>query len=404
MKVLSINAGSSSIKYSLFEMEKHTKIAAGLLERIGEPTGLLKHKIFKPDTTEPTLIKKETKIEDHKQGISLIIETLTDPTDGVIRDTSEICAVGHRVVHGGEHFWEPAIIDDEIIEIIKSNIPLAPVHNPANLTGIEAAQHYFENIPQVAIFDTAFHHGLPRKAFQYALPMELYEKHRVRRYGFHGTSFSYVAKEAAAMLGKPLSECNFIAMHLGNGTSMSAIKNGKGVDTTMGLTPLEGLVMGTRCGDIDPAIHYFLATNLDMSIKEIDSMLNRQSGLKGLCGTNDMRDTEDKREAGDECATIAFDVFCYRIRKYIGAFYAVLGNVDALIFTGGIGENSPEVRKATCSGLERLGITINSDLNAGPNTGSRAINNDGGDVKVLVIPTNEELEIARQVVDIITRD
>ncbi|HUT54971.1 MAG TPA: acetate kinase [bacterium] len=379
MKVLVINAGSSSLKYRLFEMDSGEEIAAGLVERIGEPGS----------GTGP-------RIQGHREAMELIVRALTDPRSGVIADKSEINAVGHRVVHGGEAFRAPALIDDAVLKVIKENIPLAPLHNPANLTGIEVARSVFAAVPQVAVFDTAFHQTLPPHAFLYALPYDYYTSRRIRRYGFHGTSHQYVAEEAAAFLGRPPAELHLITIHLGNGASMAAVAGGKSIDTSMGFTPLEGLVMGTRSGDVDPAIYFYLAEYFGMTIPEIEAVLQRESGLKGICGENDMREILRRREAGDATAALAVDIYAYRIKKYIGAYYAALGRLDAIIFTAGIGENAAPVRAAALSGLDRLGIILDPGRNESGGQGPFAIHADASPVKLLVMPTNEELEIARQ--------
>jgi acetate kinase len=317
-------------------------------------------------------------------------------SSGLLKDVSELLGIGHRVVHGGEMFHQPTLIDDTVLEGIRKMVPLAPLHNPANLAGIEITLQHAADIPQVAVFDTAFHQSIPPHAFHYALPKELYEQLQVRRYGFHGTSHYYVAKQAAKFLNKPLSSLNLIVLHLGNGASATAIQQGLSVDTSMGMTPLEGLVMGTRSGDIDPAIPYYLSQNKAMSDKEINTMLNKESGLKGLCRENDMRAVHQKADAGDDDAQLALDIYCYRIKKYIGAYFAVLGRIDALVFTGGIGENAVYVREKTCAGLEMLGIAINPEKNRQESSAARDISTKGEAVSVLVIPTNEELEIAMQ--------
>jgi acetate kinase len=304
--------------------------------------------------------------------------------------------VGHRVVHGGETFQAPTIIDEKVIAAIRENIPLAPLHNPPNLTGIEVARAIFPDAPQVAVFDTAFHQTIPMKAFIYAIPFELYRKDRVRRYGFHGTSHAYVAERGAHLLNKPLTDVNLITVHLGNGASMAAVEKGHSIDTTMGMTPLAGLVMGTRSGDVDPALPFFLADHLGMSLKEIDTILNKESGLKGICGSNDMREVIDKKNEGDEQARIALQVYTYRIKKYIGAYYAALGHLDGIVFTAGIGENSPEIREMCCENLNRLGIIIDRKRNRAADQGEREISAPDSKVKLLVIPTNEELRIAQE--------
>ncbi len=395
MKILVINTGSSSIKYKLFDMAYHKELASGLAEKIGEVTSILSHKISAKNKKALTRVK-EGPIADHHEGLTQIVGLLVHSEYGVILDKSEISAVGHRVVHGGEAFQSSTIIDNKVIEAIRENIPLAPLHNPANLTGIEVAQSIFPHSPQVAVFDTAFHQTIPPNAFLYALPYKLYEKDRVRRYGFHGTSHSYVSEIFSDYIGRPLSELNLITIHLGNGASMAALKNGKCIDTTMGMTPLEGLVMGTRSGDVDPALPFFLADHLKMSLNDIDKLLNTESGLKGLCGTNDMREVIKKRAAGNHRAVVALDVYCYRIKKYIGAYFAALANLDGIIFTGGIGENAPTIREVCCQGLTRLGIEIDPEKNKETGKAIREINSSVSEVKVLVIPTNEELKIARE--------
>ena len=395
MKILVINTGSSSIKYQLFDMEREEAIVTGLAEKIGEGDSILTQKTM--DNSGSTKIKvDDTPLADHAEGLSRIIDLLIDPQHGVIRDKSEIVAVGHRVVHGGEDFQSSTIITEKVIATVRKNIPLAPLHNPPNLIGIEVAKKLFPEAPQVAVFDTAFHHSLPEKAYVYAVPYTLYSEHRVRRYGFHGTSHAYVTVTAAEFLKRTREEINLITIHLGNGASMAAVKNGRSVDTSMGLTPLEGLVMGTRSGDVDPALHYFLSENLGLSIKDIDRLLNKESGLKGLCGNNDMREVEDQAENGDERARLALDVYAYRIKKYIGAYYAALGRLDAVVFTAGIGENSPLIRRMSCSDLEPLGISLDEKKNEERSNIARDIASEESRVRILVIPTNEEKRIARE--------
>ena len=393
MKILVINTGSSSIKYQLFEMDKQVVLAQGLVERIGEDKSSLVYEVTL-DNKEKRKKVWEGVIPDHRDGFNRIVDLLENDKNGIIRDKSEISAVGHRVVHGGEAFKSPVIIDADVIEAIKGNIPLAPLHNPPNLIGIEISLTVFPDSTQVAVFDTAFHQTLPAHAYLYALPYELYEKNRVRRYGFHGSSHSYVTEACAEYLNRPLGDLNLISIHLGNGASIAAIKNGKCVDTTMGMTPLEGLVMGTRSGDVDPALPFFLADHLKMSLKEIDILLNKESGLKGMCGTNDMREVIENKRKGNKHADIALNVYTYRIKKYVGAYFAILGGLDALIFTAGIGENSPEIRDMCCRNLEILGIDIDRDKNNNEEKGIREIGSTNSKVKIIVIPTNEELKIA----------
>jgi acetate kinase len=394
MKILVINTGSSSIKYQLFDMVGQGILASGVAEKIGEEKGLLTHKKFLANGEIAEKVA-EGRIVDHYKGLKRIVDLLVDPEQGVIEDKSEISAVGHRVVHGGETFRAPTIIDGKVIEAIKENIPLAPLHNPPNLVGIEVAKTLFPEAPQVAVFDTAFHQTIPMESFLYAIPIELYEVHRIRRYGFHGTSHAYVAEKAAEFMGSPLNELNLITIHLGNGASMAAIKKGRSVDTTMGMTPLAGLVMGTRSGDVDPALPFFLVEHLGISVKEIDDLLNKQSGLKGICGSNDMREVMEKKDAGDGKAKLALDIYTYRIKKYIGAYFAVLESLDAIVFTAGVGENSPFIRERCSQGLHKLGIEIDSERNNQTQEGIREISPPGSQVKVLVVPTDEELQIAQ---------
>jgi acetate kinase len=395
MKILVINTGSSSIKYELFDMVGQGILASGVAEKIGEEKGVLTHNRFLA-TCEITKKVEEGRILDHHEGLKRIVDLLVDPEHGVIQDKSEISGVGHRVVHGGETFRAPTIIDEKVIEAIKKNVPLAPLHNPPNLVGIEVAKTLFPEASQVAVFDTAFHQTIPMESFLYAIPFELYEKHRIRRYGFHGTSHAYVAEKAAEFMGSPLNELNLITIHLGNGASMTAIKKGRSVDTTMGMTPLAGLVMGTRSGDVDPALPFFLVEHLGISVKEIDDLLNKQSGLKGICGSNDMREVMEKKDAGNAKAKLALDIYTYRIKKYIGAYFAVLESLDAIVFTAGVGENSPFIRECCCQGLHKLGIEIDSEKNNQTQGGIREISPPGSQIKVLVVPTDEELEIAQE--------
>ncbi len=401
MKLLIINSGSSSIKYQLLSMEKEEVLASGLVERIAEASGLIKCTFF-PDTSKQRKLEREEPVPNHHAGMLKVIDLLCDAASGIIADTREIDAIGHRVVHGGEAFHQPTLITDEVVAAIEENIPLAPLHNPPNLDGIRVARELFPDAPQVAVFDTAFHQSMPARAFLYALPRELYEKHRVRRYGFHGTSHAYVAAECAKLLGKPLKGCNLVTVHLGNGSSMTAIEQGKSVDTSLGMTPLEGLVMGTRCGDVDPALHLFLQQNLGMDLPAIDRMLNKESGLKGLCGMNDLRDIHKAADAGDTWAKRALDVLCYRNRKYLASFIAVLGQVDAIVFTAGIGENDAEVRRDSLQGLENFGIVLDQAKNEQRSREARCISTEASKVKIFVIPTNEELAIARETAQVIS--
>lgn len=399
MKVLVLNAGSSSIKYQIFNMDTEVVLTTGLLEQIGESTSRLKYKWLENGNGEMQEAVQEGRIANHSEGLKLILDLTLKL--GVIKDLHELSGIGHRVVHGGEAFWKPTLINDKVAEVIREMIALAPLHNPANLMGIEVSRELCPSVPQVAVFDTAFHQTMPPVAYHYALPYDYYKNLKVRRYGFHGTSHRYVSKQCAKYLKKPLAECNFITVHIGNGGSMTAIRGGKSVDTTMGMTPLEGLVMGTRSGDIDPAIPFYLARALGKPFDEIENILNKQSGLKGISGANDMREIERLAAGGNMNAKLAIDMFCYRIKKYIGAYYAVLGTVDAIIFTGGIGENAVETREQICSGLEAMGIVMDTSKNSAPSRAMREVSADGSKVKVMVIPTNEELEIAEQTVECI---
>jgi len=400
MKFFIINSGSSSIKYQVIEMATETVLAAGLVERIGEESGRLKNTAF-PGTRDELESVIEQPIPDHYSGMMLVIAALTDKDKGVICHTSEIDAIGHRVVHGGEDFRGSMRITPAVIAALKNNIPLAPLHNPANLDGIRVAMEIFPAVPQVAVFDTAFHQTMPPRAYLYAIPYELYEKDRVRRYGFHGTSHRFVAGECARLLGKPLTECNLITVHLGNGCSMTAIENGHSIDTSLGMTPLEGLVMGTRSGDVDPALHLFLKQNKGMDLESIDALLNKESGLKGLCGLNDMRDIHQAAAAGDSRAALALDVQTYRNRKYIGAYMAVLGRVDGIVFTAGIGENDAIVRSESLKGLEVFGVRLDPEKNSLRAKEARCVSSADSTVRVFVIPTNEELAIAREVATVV---
>ena len=381
-------------------MENQVVLCSGVVEKIGEDHGSLVHKIYTENGNSITK-EYEGQISDHQTGFKHIVDYLINEEFGVIKDRSEISAVGHRVVHGGETFKAPTVINEEVIEAITRNIPLAPLHNPSNLTGIEVAISVFPESKQIAVFDTAFHQSIPPYAFMYALPYDLYEKARVRRYGFHGTSHAYVSGKCAEYLNRPLDQLNMITIHLGNGASIAALKNGQCVDTSMGMTPLEGLVMGTRTGDVDPALPFYLANYLHMSLKEIDTLLNKESGLKGICGTNDMREVFDKREKGDKRAKLALDIYTYRIKKYIGSYYAALGRLDAIVFTAGIGEHSPDVRKISCEGLENMGIIIDVKRNNSYKKGIGEISTADSRIKVLVVPTNEELRIAQETKKII---
>lgn len=375
-------------------------LASGLVERIGEDLGKISCRMY-PGSSAHRSVEKEEKIVDHKSGMLKVGEVLCDEQDGVVRSRKEIAVVGHRVVHGGEAFQKPTVIDEEVMAAIQANIPLAPLHNPANLDGLKVARELFPSTPQVAVFDTAFHQTIPQRAHIYALPYELYERHRVRRYGFHGTSHKFVAGECARLMGRELSNTNLITIHLGNGCSMSAVEHGCSIDTSLGMTPLEGLVMGTRSGDVDPAIHSFLKRTAGMDLALIDGMLNNESGLKGICGLNDMRDIHEAADKGDERARLALEVQTYRNKKYIGAYMAVLGRVDALVFTAGIGENDPIVREKSLAGLEHLGIELDVDKNNRRYKQPGSLHTSSSRVQIWVIPTNEELAIARESISVL---
>jgi len=394
MKVLVVNCGSSSIKYQLYQMPEGTVLARGLLERIGEPGSRLTHAARGASRTTAVTAP------GHESGMALILRALIDPEQGVIGAIAEIGAVGHRVVHGGEAFTGSVLIDDAVIASVEKYADLAPLHNPPNLTGIRAAQRELPGVPQVACFDTAFHATIPEVAYVYALPFELYEKHRIRRYGFHGTSHRYVARRAAALMGRGKYEVNLITCHLGNGCSITAVKNGRSVDTSMGLTPLEGLVMGTRSGDFDPAILFYLGDK-GYDMKTLNSLCNKQSGLLGVSGlSNDMRNLIAHAESGNARARLAISIFCYRIRKYVGAYTAVLGSLDALVFTGGIGENAVSVRAEVCADLPQIGLALDPARNAAAVRREAEISADASRVKVFVIPTNEEAAIAHDTFEI----
>lgn len=393
MRILVLNSGSSSIKFRLFDLDVGRTEAAGLVERIGEDQGRARIELAGDDTPSDEQREEALVIPDHAAGFRWVQEHLVDAGLGAAGDLD---GIGHRVVHGGEAFQAPALIDESVLATIRAHIPLAPLHNPANLTGIEAAQRAFPTTPQVAVFDTAFHQSMPPRAYRYAIPDSLYEEYGVRRYGFHGTSHRYVTGRVARYLGVDHAQLNLVILHLGNGASATAVKGGRSVDTSMGLTPLEGLMMGTRSGDLDPALHAFLARNAGLDIDRIDAMLNRDSGLKGICGSGDMREVEARAGAGDEAALLALDMYCYRIRKYLGAYAAVLGRVDAVAFTAGIGENSPTVRAGATQGLEPLGLVIDSARNRDPQGDPAEIQAQDSRVKVLVVATNEELQIAEE--------
>jgi acetate kinase len=386
--VLVINSGSSSIKYQLVDATSGDALASGIVERIGLEVGKVKHE----GPNGATVL--EQPVPDHETGMRLVLD-LFEQQGPQLRE-EDLTAVGHRVVQGGDVFDGPAVIDDAVLAQIDELSPLAPLHNPANVAGIEAARHAFPNIPHVAVFDTAFHRTMPPAAYTYAIDEQVAKEFKIRRYGAHGTSHLYVSRATAEFLGKPLEELNTIVLHLGNGASASAVRGGACIDTSMGLTPLEGLVLGTRSGDIDPAVLFHLARVGGYTIDQLDELLNRKSGMLGLSGYTDMRDVHDAAAGGDENVRTALDVYYHRIKSYVGSYYAQLGTVDVITFTAGIGENDDIVRLNALAGLERLGIQVDPERNAGRVKEPKVISPDGAEVTVLVIPTNEELEIARQ--------
>lgn len=385
--ILVINSGSSSIKFQLLAMPREQRLAHGQLERIGSAEARLHHA---RGTDRPG--SRTLPATDHAAGLAAIFALLAEQERV---DPGGFGAIGHRVVHGGEEFTEPVLIDEQVTTRLEAVSNLAPLHNLANLAGIRVARELQPGLPQVAVFDTAFHHHLPEHARYYALPLGLQRQQRIRRYGFHGVSHHYVAAAAAQWLDRPLEALKLISLHLGNGASACAILGGHSVDTSMGFTPLEGLVMGSRCGDLDPALPGYIAGQLGLSGEQLDQWLNQQSGLRGLCGDGDMRRIEQRMAAGDSDARLAFDMFCYRVRKYIGAYHAVLNGLDGLIFTAGIGEHSAAVRAAVCTGLEALGIAVDAERNTRVDSGIAEISPPDAPVSVLVVPTDEELEIAR---------
>lgn len=388
MKVLVINAGSSSLKYQLIDTDNNDVIAKGVCERIGIDGSNLMHK---PSGKEEVNIVAP--MPSHADAIKLVIAALLNEKHGVIKSMDEIGAVGHRVVHGGEYFSESVIIDDSVKKAIEQCSDLAPLHNPANLTGINACEEVIPGVKQVAVFDTAFHQTMEPKAYLYAIPYEMYQKDKIRKYGFHGTSHKYVAGRAAKMLGKPLEKLKIVTFHLGNGSSVTAIDGGKSVDTSMGFTPLSGVIMGTRSGVIDPAIIPYIMDKDHLNIKEVDNLLNKESGVLGISGiSSDFRDLAKEAEAGNERAKLALDMFIYSVKRYLGFYACAMGGVDAVVFTAGIGENNGEMRAAIMEGMEFLGASINPEKNKG--RGEMDISADGSRVKTLVIPTNEELMIA----------
>lgn len=393
MKILVINSGSSSIKYQLLQLPENKVLCKGLVERIGLPDGQLHY------TTEKDNIDKILDIPNHEVGLQAVAELLMDKEVGVVANADEIKAVGHRVVHGGSKFTKTVLIDEQVKEVIKALFSLAPLHNPANFMGIEVAEKVFAKAHQVAVFDTAFHQTMPEKAFRYAIPNEFYEKENIRVYGFHGTSHQYVSEKASELLGK--KDSKIITLHLGNGCSMTAIENGKSIDHTLGFGPQNGLIMGTRSGDIDQAVVLHMIDKMGYSAKDVADLLQKKSGMLGLTGMSDLRDIETVAENGDQQAQLALDMNVYRIKKYVGAYIAAMNGLDALIFTAGIGENSDVIRKMVCQDMEFLGIEIDLDQNKGRKNQITEVQKTTSRVKIYVIPTNEELEIARQTFELV---
>ncbi len=402
MVILVLNCGSSSIKYQVIEMTEgaNSLLAKGLVERIGLENGVLTHK---PTGKEP--VKTVTDIPDHTVGIDLIIKAITDAESGVVKTLNEIDAVGHRVVHGGEQFKESALIDKAVMDMVEGCVDLAPLHIPANLKGIYAIEKLLPGVPQVANFDTAFHQTMPAKAFLYGLPRRYYDEYRVRAYGFHGTSHRYVAEQAAEMVGLDINNSKIVTCHIGNGGSVTAVLNGKSVDTSMGLTPVDGLMMGTRCGSIDPGVLNFIHTKEGKSMEEIWDLINKESGIYGLSGghSSDMRDIQAGALAGNEVVAVAEEAYFYRIRKFIGSYAAAMGGIDLLVFTGGVGENGPEMREYVCKDLEFMGIEFDVDANRGVKGQDKVLSKADSKVKVVVMGTNEELVIATDTYNIVSK-
>ncbi|GAB6149821.1 acetate/propionate family kinase [Clostridium novyi] len=398
MKILVINCGSSSLKYQLIDMTSEQPIAQGLVERIGIEGSVLTHKV------NGKKYKIEEEMKDHKKAIELVLNALVNEEYGVIKNMEEISAVGHRVVHGGEKYAESVLIDSEVMEALEDFVKLAPLHNPPNIIGINACKELMSSTPMVAVFDTAFHQTLPDYAYMYSLPYDLYEKHGIRKYGFHGTSHKYVSAMAAKVLGKNIEDLKLITCHLGNGSSLAAVKNGKCVDTSMGFTPLAGLTMGTRCGDIDPAIVTFLIKELNYSVDEVNKIMNKESGVLGISGiSSDFRDILKAASEGNERAELALNIFKNKVIQYIGAYTAVMGGVDAIIFTAGVGENSEPIRKRIISDLGFLGIKLDEEKNKVMGE-TETISTEDSKVKILAIPTNEELMIARDTKEIVEKN
>ncbi len=397
MKVLVLNCGSSSLKYQLFDMTDESVLAKGRVERIGIEGSFLVH-----SATGKEEVELKSDMPDHKVAIKNVLNILTSSEHGVIKSFDEIDAVGHRVVHGGEDFSGSVMIDQAVKDALTRNIDLAPLHNPPNIQGIEASEANMPGVPNVGVFDTAFHATMPKKVYLYGLPYSLYEKYKIRRYGFHGTSHKYVSERVAQLMGKPYDQVKIITCHLGNGASMTAVKDGKSFDTSMGFTPLEGVMMGTRSGDFDPAVVPYVMNKENLSTNDLNNLLNKKSGIQGVTGiSSDMRDIEDGIKDGNEMAILGMDMYEYRIRKYIGAYAAAMNGVDAIVFTAGVGENSAILRSMLCQNLGYLGIEIDEELNANRKIKEKEISTKNSKVRVFVIPTNEELVIARDTYQIV---
>jgi acetate kinase len=397
VNIFVVNSGSSSIKYQLFRWPTEQPVCSGLAERIGQDNAVITHKTFLNGAEQVT--QQTLPLSDHEVGLREVVALLTDPGVGALRDPNEIELVGHRVVHGGETFASTTLVDASVKTAIQGLFALAPLHNPANYLGMEVAERLFPQARQVAVFDTAFHQTMPEHAFRYALPEQLYAEHRIRVYGFHGTSHQYVAAQAAAHLGNP--GARLITIHLGNGCSMAAVQNGQSLDTSMGFSPLAGLVMGTRSGDLDPAVVLYLQSQLGYTTEQVNNLLNKQSGMVGLTGFSDMRDITKALNEGDATAELAYNMYAYRIRKYIGAYAAVLNGLDALVFTAGVGENDVLVRSRACQRLDFFGVVLDEEKNQVRRPGLRDISHPKSKVRILVVPTNEELEIARQCAELL---
>ncbi|MEJ6980356.1 acetate kinase [Pedobacter sp. P351] len=397
MNIFVINSGSSSIKYQFFKMPSEQPICSGLVERIGLESSVITHKVYTEG--EEKVVTRILDLPDHEAGMIEVGHLLTEPGIGVIQNPEEIEVVGHRIVHGGESFSKTTIISDEVKAEIKKLFPLAPLHNPGHYLGIEVAEKIFTRATQIAVFDTAFHQTMPEKAYRYAIPVSYYKDYGIRVYGFHGTSHKYVAEQASQYLSNP--EAKLITIHLGNGCSMAAVDGGKCIDTSMGLGPLDGLIMGTRSGNIDASVVFHLVSHLGYDIEQVSNLLNKRSGMLGLTGFSDMRDITKSMKDGDENARLAYEMYAYRIKKYIGSYTAALGGLDAIIFTAGVGENDAYTRELVCENMEFFGIKMNIEKNAQRSPGIREINTPDSRTKVLVVPTNEELEIANQCISLL---